>query len=358
MVKGQSLLYPKYNLTQTLVASSDFDSANYLAFPSILRLNKDEILISFKRGTSHGRDQEAALEMIFFNTKNNRIEDQKTLAKDMGLIHQMGEWVRFPDGTIGLYIDTQNTGDDNDNYRAGMRELRVERKGGKFIPEATRKTQKLGDREYGYPFDFIVDGETTYMLVMGFGYRPGGKWSVDVVRSEDNGVTWNLVQNLSEELGGFKINESAFIPWKDGYFVTTREYGPNQRIYRTDKNFKKVDENNLSREYDFIESHIGRPRLFVKDGYLYLLGRNWRTIEPQGRRMELVLLRLDPVTLDIDQWVILDNKDRADITDGYYAVPYFQERNGVTYFNVINYKGANGKHPDILRHEFIWDEVK
>lgn len=159
VVTAQEPLYPRYSLTQTLVSSSDYDSANYLAFPSMLRLNEEEILISFKRGTKHGGDREAAQEMIHFNTKVNLILGQGVLAHDSGIVHQMGEWVRFPDNSIHFYIDSQNTGDDNRHYRAGMRELRVEKKGNNYIPGSTTRSPLVGEREYGYPFDFIVDGE-------------------------------------------------------------------------------------------------------------------------------------------------------------------------------------------------------
>lgn len=356
--QAQDPLYPRYSAYQVLASSADLDSANYLAFPSILRLNQDEILISFKRGFRHGADPEAGLAFMHFDTKNNVVLDQRPLAFDGGLIHQMGEWVRFADQSIRLYIDTQNIGHDKDNYRAGLREVRMDKRGGKYVPQPTVRTQRVGEREYGYAFDFINDGPTTYMLVMGFGYRPGGVWSVDVIQSTDNGKSWNLVRNLTEEFGGHKINESAFVPWEDGYIVTTREYGHNQRIYKTDSKFRMVKEVNLSENYDFMESHIGRPRLFVKDDHVYLLGRNWRTSEKSGRRMELALFRLNPETLLIDQWVILDNKERANVSDGYYAVPYFQDRDGTTYLNLINYKGINGDAPSILRHEFIWEEIK
>jgi hypothetical protein len=91
---------------------------------------------------------------------------------------------------------------------------------------------------------------------------------------------------------------------------------------------------------------------------VYLLGRNWRTTEPQGRRMELGLFKIDPATLQITRWVLLDNIERANVTDGYYAVPYFQERDGKTWFNVINYRAFDGAHPDMVRHEFDWNEVR
>src|SRR5690606_40147166 len=229
-----------------------------------------------------------------------------------GWIDRMGNWVRFSDQSIRLYIDTQNIGHDNDNYRAGLREVRMDMKGGKYVPQLTVRTPMVGEREYGYAFDFIVDGSTTYMLVMGFGYRPGGVWSVDVIQSTDNGKSWTLVRNLTEEFGGHKINESAFVPWEDGYIVTTREYGPNQRIYRTDKNFKMIKQRNLSESNEFIQWHVGRPRLFSRDGHLYLLGRNRRTTsEEKGRRMELSLFRIDPQTLEVTKWALLDNADRA-----------------------------------------------
>ena len=46
-----------------------------------------------------------------------------------------------------------------------------------------------------------------------------------------------------------------------------------------------------------MESHIGRPRLFARDGGVYLLGRNTRTTQPHGRKMELALFKIDPATL-------------------------------------------------------------
>ena len=74
--------------------------------------------------------------------------------------------------------------------------------------------------------------------------------------------------------------------------------------------------------------------------------------------MELALFRIDPATLRIARWVILDNAERAKVTDGYYAVPYFQDRAERTWLDVITYRGVDGAHPDIVRLEFDWDEVR
>jgi hypothetical protein len=309
--------------------------------------------------------------MLRLDTVRNVVTARQVLARNPGLIYQMGEWVRFPNGDIAVYFDVQTLGHDGRNYRAGMRENRSGDGGRSF--EGVKQSPHVDGREYGYPFDFIVQGNTTYMLVMAFGYRPGGRWSVDVIKSEDNGRSWTFVRNLTEEFGGHRINESAFLPWDNGFLVTTRAYGDSQRLYRTDAQFRKLAEIDLSATHPFMESHIGRPRLFTRDGGIYLLGRNWRTADTGGKRqelagtgrlvggpgwMELALFRIDPATLHIARWVILDNAERAKVTDGYYAVPYFQERSERTWFDVITYRGLDGAHPDIIRLEFDWNEVR
>jgi hypothetical protein len=367
-----SPVVPRIKAEQILIASAKEQGMTYFAFPSLLRTGSDEIVIACKRGSRHGGDPEAHGEMLRFDTARNEITGRQVIARASGFIHQMGEWVRFPNGDIGVYFDVQTLGHDGRNYRAGMRENRS-RDGARSF-EGLKLSPRVGDREYGYPFDFIVQGNTTYMLVMAFGYRPGDRWSVDVIKSMDNGASWSFVRNLTEEFGGHRINESAFLPWNDGFLVTTRAYGDSQRIYRTDANFRKLAEADLSAANDFIESHIGRPRLFARDGGVYLLGRNWRTARPGGQQragadtgrpmggasrwMELALFKLDPATLRVTRWVILDNVEAANVTDGYYAAPYFQEREGRTRFNVITYRAVKGVHPDIVRLEFEWAEVR
>ena len=362
---------PRHRTIQILVASRNEQDMTYLAFPSLLRTSPDEVLIAFKRGYRHGGDTESLGEMLRLDTARNVITGRQVVARDRGLIYQMGEWVRFPNGDVGVYFDVQTQGHDGRNYRAGMRENRS-RDGGRTF-EGVKRSPLVDGREYGYPFDFIVQGKTTYMLVMAFGYRPGDRWSVDVIKSEDNGQSWNFVRNLTGEFGGHRINESAFLPWDGGFLVTTRAYGDSQRLYRTDAQFRKLAEVDLSATNAFMESHIGRPRLFARNGSVYLLGRNWRTAAPGGERkelagtgrlvggpgwMELALFRIDPATLKITRWVILDNAERANVTDGYYAVPYFQEREDRTWLNVITYRGVGGAHPDILRVEVDWAEVR
>ena len=67
---------------------------------------------------------------------------------------------------------------------------------------------------------------------------------------------------------------------------------------------------------------------------------------------------------------VLDNAERRLVTDGYYATPYWQERDGKVFFNAITYRGIGchlpenmdfpvdpGK-PDIVRLEYLWDEIR
>ncbi len=46
-------------------------------------------------------------------------------------------------------------------------------------------------------------------------------------------------------------------------------------------------------------------------------------------------------------WLILGNAEQANVTDGYYAMPYFQKRDGRTLFNLRDYRALDGGHPDI-----------
>ena len=109
---------PRYRVTQVVLASADQQGMTYLAFPSLLRTNPNEALIAIKRGYRHGGDNEAVGEMLRLDTARNAITDRKVVAQDPGLIYQMGEWVRFPNGDIAVYFDVQTLGHDGRNYRA------------------------------------------------------------------------------------------------------------------------------------------------------------------------------------------------------------------------------------------------
>jgi hypothetical protein len=273
---------------------------------------------------------------------------------------QMGEWVRFPNGDIANYIDAQSPG--SATTRVGLRVVRSVDGGKTFGP--LERVGVIDGVEYGYAFDSIVEGKTTWMLVMTFSNLTGGKsvyptrphaGSVDVVQSDDNGHTWRRVRNLSHEFGDVPINESAFIRQGDGFLVTTRGYDNHERLHLTDATFRVQRQTDLTAMHPFITSHVGRPRLFVRDGQIYLLGRN---VSKKGMPMQLALFRIDPETLGATSHVILDNAEMQNVTDGYYAMPWFRGTGEATMLHIVTYKGRDKQPPDIVHFAFRWDEVK
>lgn len=337
---------------QTLVSGED-----YLAFPALLELG-EEVLVSFKRGTSHAADSGATQDLLRLEKASGKVLSTGTLVKVEGEIMQMGEWVRFANGDIANFIDAQEA---RGSLRTGLAVVRSNNGGRTFGP-----VQRLGvvdGVEYGYAFDSITRGTTTWMLVMTFANLQGGRLvhkarsqpgSVDVIRTEDNGQTWRFVRSITAELGGAPINESAFMPQGDGFLITARGYDNRQWLLRTDGAFKVQQKADLNEANDFITSHIGRPRLFARDGGSYLLGRNW--IEKGV--MQLALFKFDPGTLAITRHVVLDNAEKQRVADGYYAQPYWTEKEGRTTFHIITYKSGARKSPDIVRIDLDWEAVK
>lgn len=344
---------------QMVVASADSGSWPYLAFPALLDRG-DEILVSYKRARSHAQDPGAALDVVRLDPVSGRASGRRALAQLDGHIMQMGEWVRFPNGDVANYIDAQVPGAPT--TRAGLRVVRSVDGGQTFGP--LERVGPVDGVEYGYAFDSIAEGRTTWMLVMTFANLPGGKpaprarapaGSVDVIRSEDHGRTWHFVRKLSREFGDVPINESAFIRAGDGFLVTSRGYDERERLHLTDGDFRLRRQSDLTATHAFIASHVGRPRLFARDGQVYLLGRN---VREKGRPMQLALFRLDLATLGVASYATLDNAEGADVSDGYYAMPYFRGEGADTRLHLITYKALRPQPPDLIRLSFRWEEVK
>lgn len=336
----------------TLVSGDD-----YLAFPAVIELG-DEVLVSFKRGKAHAADAGATQELLRLDKASGKVLATGTLAEVKGEIMQMGEWVRFGNGDVANYIDAQAA---QGSLRTGLAVVRSSNGGKTFGP--VQRAGVIDGVEYGYAFDSITRGQTTWMLVMTFANLPGGKLvfktksqpgSVDVIRSDDHGLTWHFVRSITNELGGAPINESAFMAHDDGFIVTARGYDNREWLLRTDAEFKVIAKTDLNAANEAITSHIGRPRLFQRDGGFYLLGRNW--IEKGV--MQLALFKFDPQTLAITRHVVLDNAEKKPVADGYYAQPYWTEQKGRTGFHVITYKSGAQKVPDIIRLEFDWEAVR
>ncbi len=114
-----------------------------------------------------------------------------------------------------------------------------------------------------------------------------------------------------------------------------------------------------------MNSYVGRPRIFIRDGQGYLQGRNWtRPTGPAVERgataseMQLCMFRFDPQTLALTSCVVLDNAEQQKVTDGYYAVTTFSGAGNDARLHVFTYKALNQNPPDIIRLDYRWPEVR
>ena len=336
----------------------------YAAFPALLQVGADEVWLAYKVGRSHATDAGAAIEVARHTLSTRETKVIQRLVAPAPKLYQMGELVQFPDKSIALYIDVQSVGWDGRHYRSGAEVFRWSPSRGAF--DGPVALPPIDGVLYGYPFEFVSEGNTTWQLIMAFGYhQPGGRWSVDVVRSDNSGGAWKFVRNLTEEFGGIRGNESGFVRHGDGFLVTTRGYDRVARLHRTDRDFKVRHQVDLTGTYPFINSYVGRPRVFIRNGHGYLIGRNWT--RPTGANaargetsspMQLCLIRFDLETLAVTSCVVLDNAENKNVTDGYYAVTAFSGRGENTRLHVITYKALNRQPPDIVRFDYRWADVK
>jgi hypothetical protein len=340
---------------QVLRSAEQPEAFRYIAFPSLLRIDADEVWLAVKAGARHATDVGAALEIVSHRLSTAATRRLQRIVTPVPQIYQMGELARMPDGGIGVYIDVQVVGHDGRHYRTGAMAYHWDAARRTFAGPAAFPA--VDGVTYGYPFDFVSEGPVTWQLSMTFGYLPGGRWSVDALRSDDSGRTWRFVRNLSAEFGDLRLNESGLTRHGDGFIVATRGYDSKQRLHRTDREFRALRSATITGTYPFINSHIGRPRVWVRDGHGYLLGRN-RTSPAASAPMQLALIRFDPASLAVTGCAILDNAANERVTDGYYAVPAYAERDGRTLLHVFTYKGLNGQPPDLIRLDYLWDDVK
>lgn len=355
---------PQTVVSQTLLAHKNLEGKNYLAFPAVLRLSDEKVLITFKRGTSHGSDREADCDALVFNTVTNRVTDHFRLGSIPAKKFQLTVPMKTADGAIRLYTDMQNQGQDNKNYREGMHYSTLKADG--RSTEEWKRLPEIGGIEYGYPFDFIVEGKTVYMLAMSFGYRPGSTWSVAVLRSDDGTATWKFVKDITAALGGGPINESSFVRAGSDFLIACRGYpGQSTRIARFDKSFNLLKVADLTGSDKSLSNYIGWPRIFLRDGQAYVLGRIWPNLPgqplPNGMKdSRLGLVRIDLQSLTVTNVSLLDNADGLlPVKDAYYAAPYWQKTGDETWFNTITYRSAGAAEaPDIIRLAFRWEEVK
>jgi hypothetical protein len=367
------LTVPFQKFSQTLIASADLREKSYIVVPVTLQTGPDELLIGMKRGDAHARDREAVFEINAYQPSTGRMQGRRASLGEPLHTYYNGEFVRHANGTISCFVDVQQ---GSAVVRLGLREARSTDGGRTF--SAPRRVGLIDGVEYGYVFDSVVRGGRTYLLAMRFANLAGGKalhprWphagSVDVLVSDDQGGSWRFVRDLTAEFGGHPINESALIPWRDGWILACRGYDNRQWLVRTDGNFRPLVQRNLTADFDCINSMVGRPRLYERDGRHYLVGRNWTQPLAANARspMQLCWFRFSPETLALETCVVLDNAERSNVVDGYYATAHWRERDGVVLLNILTYKRADFvpeqklksfHDPDLIRLEFVWDEIK
>jgi hypothetical protein len=340
---------PQFRIEETIVSYRGTGTMDYLGFPAIVPSGDNEIMLSYKRGTDHGWDPGAQLEITRFNLKSGRAIQKPIQLGIPDRIMEMGEWVRFPDGTLGTYIDAQKTDEKKAAIRIGLRGAISRDNGKSFGP--LERVGIIDGVEYGYLFNSAIVGQRLYALIMTFEYLAGGRRSVDALYTDDNGSTWHFLRNLSQEFGDIRINESSLIRYENGFMIATRGYDNMQRLHQVDMDFNLIQEANLTEQTPSISSYIGRPRLFTYDGAYFLSGRNWRSPNRE-LPMELALIRFDPKTLTVEKHFVLDNEEQGKITDGYYTCPILVDTGGKKLLNIFTYKGLFGNSPDIIRLQF------
>ena len=350
---------------------ADGDKSTYLSFPTILKLSDEKVLIAYKAGTSHAND-ESSVDMIVYNPTTKEVVSKTTVDGTVGENAQNPELMQMPNGDLVIYLDVQRiTGSGQQRY--GIKEIRSTDGGATWkvlaadgTYKAVEEVEKHGYKKlqddtgivYGYTFDDVTVDGTVYMLAMSFPefdtdtVAPGR--SVHIIKSSDNGATWTHVKNLTTTFG-IAFNESTLEACEGGFIVNCRKDSDGKKgvSYRTDMDFNVLVEEDYS-DYSDILKTTHRPKMFIEDGKYYLLGRNILT-----GTTTLGLYEIDPVTLVPLNYIELNDLPGHSTANSFYAEYYLQDdENGNTYFNVITYDDALNKgHPDIVRYEYVWEEL-
>lgn len=346
---------PEYKVTEILADAdqeeeSGWSSLKYLAFPSILKLDETRLLICCHRGEKHAWSK-GVVEGILYSKTEKRVVSRSVLDDTKDVNDQNVELAGMPNGDIVCYIDRQAV--SNEVIRLGVKQLRSEDRGVTW-----RELSGLVDNtgiEYGYVYDSLTIGNTVYMLALTvpeLENRGSGR-SVHVIKSHDNGVTWIHVKNLKDALGYSCDDECGFAEYQEGFLLVCRGRDWITRAFITDADFNPVRQRNLTADFSCID-HLCRPYLFVEDGKYWLMGRNVR----KDKSMELALYQFDAANLSPVTHVQLELDQKGQWIDGFYAEAYMQMQDGEKYFNVITYWAAYSEHPDILRLEYKWEEIR
>lgn len=356
---------PEYMDEQLL---ADGSNSTYLAFPSILKLSDEKVLIAYKATTAH-MDVEADLDIIVYNPTTKQVVSKTTIDATVGEAAQNPELLQMPNGDLVIYLDVQRVTSSDPQQRYGIKEIRSTDGGATWKALAADGTYKNVDQVekhgykvlkddkgivYGYTFDDAIIGNDVYMLAMSFpefASDPGR--SVHLIKSSDNGATWTHVKNLNVEFD-LKFNESSLEAYGEGLIINCRpDTNKTPSTYYVDLSGNLITAYKYEGYTDLIKT-TNRPKLFAENGKYYLLGRNILS-----GTTTLCLYEIDPVTLAPLNYIELRDLPGHSTGNSFYAEYYLQEgADGNTYFNVITYDDTRAKgHPDIVRYEYAWEEL-
>ncbi len=310
----------------------------YCAFPTLVE-TPDGILLAWKQGISHMGDE--GVTPYLWMEKDGTIRSSGMAAAVEGFNTQNAELLTMPDGSIRCYLDIQDY--RNSKTRTGT--IVYEYRNGTFerIPGILTDTD---GKQYGYVFDGLEWNGQYRMLAMTFPELdyPNPQKTVEILSSDDHGTTWTDSACLDKLLDA-PLNESTLAVLDDKLYVLCRSYRKETYLAVLDSSMTTVNSAVYGEPENIL--NIGRPKLFVKDGSLYGIMRNHRTADSP---MELILVKIHPETLVLEQTIVLDDTQPK---DGYYAEHYFD---GDT-FCVVTYKMTDTDKPDLVLLTFDWNEL-
>jgi hypothetical protein len=325
------------------------DNQRYYAFPSLLKLEANKVLITYKNGVIHFKDDEAAIDLLTWNPETKSITSIQTVDSSKDRINQNPELIRMANGDLLIFDDVQKPFSKD---RLGLRVFRSTDQGVSFHDEGD--FPQVGNYSYGYAFDAAIlpDG-TAMLLAMSFPELTGGERAVHMLSSSDHGRSWTYVRNLNQEFE-FSMNESTLLAFEEGFLIVARGDHAETKLFRTSAQFEMVQQQSSSTQYAGMDN-IGRPELFKVDDKHYILCRNIAKGQNKGA---LQLYQMNPLTLELESDVVLHRNDSVP-SDSYYAVHYFTGEKGRQIFHVITYVAPSPQHkPEIVCLDYDWEELK
>ncbi len=176
-MKSHIPILPYYKTQEILIRAAEQKTLPYVKAPHILFLDENNVLIAYKRGTRHNTEPAADWEMFRYNPTTGTISDRKIVAHLDGFTIQNGEFVRFANGDIGLYVDPHFP---NSKDKFGLLAYRSSDNGMHFA--GGEKLGPINGTEYVYAFECLTEGETTWMLLTPYRHYRNNSPNVDVIR--------------------------------------------------------------------------------------------------------------------------------------------------------------------------------